>query len=118
MPHARHVVVPLLGVVVLVVAVWVSGCSRSGDDPASADTAEPDVGACRLLSADDVAKPSNDTQPVPCDEPHTAQTYEVGPLPSRLVKAPYDDQELSSYAYRICSQKFMRFTGADESLAM
>src|SRR4051812_14950601 len=113
MPHARHVVVPLV-----VVAVCLGGCARSGDDSSAAATAAPDVGACRLLSADDVAQPSNHTEPVPCDEPHTAQTYAVGPLPSRLENASYDDEELSSYAYRTCSQKFMRFTGADESLAM
>src|SRR5215217_7191529 len=113
MRHARHLVVPLA-----VVAVSLSGCSGSGDDPSSASTAAPDVVACRLLSSDDVAQPSNDTDPVPCDEPHTAQTYAVGRLPSRLAKASYDDEQLASYAYRTCSEKFIRFTGADESLAM
>jgi hypothetical protein len=112
MPHARHVFV------LAVVAVSMSGCSGAGDDRSQVSIAAPDVGVCRLLSSGDVAEPSNDADPVPCDEPHTAQTYAVGPLPGRLEKSPYDDKELRSYAYRICSHKFMRFTGADESLAM
>jgi Septum formation len=116
MPHARRVVVSVL--LTVVVAVLLSSCSGSGDDPSAGSTAAPDVGVCRPLSADDVAQPSNDTDPVPCDEPHTAQTYAVGSLPSKLQRASYDDEELASYAYRSCSQTFLRFTGADESLAM
>ena len=114
MPHARRVVVPLA-----VLAGMLSGCFGSSDAaPSTADSAAPDIGACRMLSADDVAQPTNSTHPVSCEGPHTAQTYAVGALPAEFDHASYDGDKLAAFAYRTCSEKFIRFTGADESLAM
>ncbi len=114
MPHAWRVVVPLA-----LLMTSLTGCFGAAGDPAPAtDVAAPDTGACRVLSPDDVAQPSNATAPVSCDQPHTAQTYAVGSLPDRFAHSPYDDHELAAFGYRACSSKFIRFTGADESLAM
>ncbi len=115
MPHARRLAVPLL-----TAALVLTGCfgRSSGTDPAADSTVAPDVGACRMLTATEVAQPSNATPTVACSDQHTAQTFASGPLPSRFAKASYDDEGLAAYAYRTCSAKFIRFTGADESLAM
>jgi hypothetical protein len=114
MPHAWRAAAPLA-----LLAGLLSGCFASSHSSAdSADQAAPDLGACRLLSAADVAQPSNATKPVTCDQPHTAQTYAVGPMPPQFAASPYADADVASYAYRVCSEKFLRFTGADQSLAM
>ncbi|HEY3530288.1 MAG TPA: septum formation family protein [Nocardioides sp.] len=114
MPHAWRVVVPLV-----LLAISLSGClGRAGGTPSPVDEEVPDLGACRLLSPDDVSQPSNSTEPVSCDQPHTAQTYAVGPLPGEFVHASYDDGKVAAFAYKTCSAKFIHFTGADASLAM
>jgi hypothetical protein len=113
-PHALRVVVPLL-----LLAPVLNACfGSSSADPPSGDTAAPDIGACRMLTPQDVSQPTNDTTPVSCDQPHTAQTYAVGPLPGRFDHASWHDGEVAAYAYRTCTSRFIRFTGADESLAM
>jgi hypothetical protein len=116
MPHAWRAIaaVPLV-----LLACAFSGCNGSSQaDAPAADRSAPDLGACRLLAPEDVAQPSNSTDPVACDQPHTAQTYAVGAMPDRFADAAYDDRDVASYAYRACSAQFIRFTGADESLAM
>ncbi len=111
MPHVWRVVALLA-----FAGVTLSGClwSSGGSD----STAPPDVGTCRVLTPHDVTQPSNDTTPEPCTKPHTAQTYAVASLPAQFDHASYDDADLTAYAYRACSQQFMDFTGADESLSM
>jgi hypothetical protein len=117
MPLVRRLVAPLL-----LAALALSGCGSKSDpnvDPAQVDaTQAPDLGACRMLTPTDVAQPSNATRMVSCDKPHTAQTYAVGPLPASVDKASYDAAALAAFAYHTCSKSFVRFTGADESLAM
>ena len=114
MPHAWRVVVPLM-----VLALGVSGCVGSSHaQPSAADKAAPDLGACRLLSPADVARPSNATAQISCEQPHTAQTYAVGSLPKQFADTSYDDDKLAAFGYQTCASGFIRFTGADESLAM
>jgi hypothetical protein len=110
MPHARRIV-PLV-----LASLALSGCLPSRSDAGT--TEAPDVGACRVLTTDDVTQPSNESRTVPCDQPHTAQTYAVESLPDRFADASYDDPDVAAYAYRTCSRGFIEFTGADESLAM
>ncbi|HEY2878859.1 septum formation family protein [Nocardioides sp.] len=114
MPHAWRVVVPLV-----MLTVSVTGCfGAAGEAPPPGAMSAPDLDACRMLSPDDVSHPSNSTDPVSCDQPHTAQTYAVGALPTTFADASYDDVEVRAFAYQTCSRRFITFTGADESLAM
>ncbi len=88
-------------------------------DSEQVDSVEtPELGACRLLTPEEVAQPSNATKTVDCSEPHTAQTFAVGELPESLDDADYDDDEMGEFAYQTCSTKFQKFLGADESLVM
>ena len=88
-------------------------------DPDQVDAVEePQLGACRVLTPADVAKPSNATRTVDCAHDHTAETYAVGDLPEELQDAAYDAEELGAFAYDTCSRKFQKFLGADESTVM
>lgn len=78
----------------------------------------PELGACRVLTPDDIPEPTNQDEKVDCGEEHTAETFAVGELPSRLEDAAYDDAELGAFAYDTCSKAFEKFLGADESLAL
>ena len=118
---------PLLRAAALAVAcaLVAAGCGGSdGDvdpdvDPKQVDSVEqPELGACRVLTPDDVAEPSNATKTVDCAQKHTAETYAVGALPSRYDDVDYDDADLGKYAYKTCSDAFEKFLGADESLVM
>jgi hypothetical protein len=108
---------------VLPVVLLVAGCAGSGQgtdvDPQQVDAVEaPELGACRVLTPEDVAADSNATRTVPCSDPHTAQTFAVGALPDEFETAEYDDPRLGRYAYRTCSRRFQQFVGGDESLVM
>ena len=88
-------------------------------DPAQVDAVEaPELGACRDLTTDDIAQPSNATRVVDCTDDHTAMTYAVGSLPEELEDADYDAEELGAFAFAECSKRFVKLLGADESLAM
>lgn len=88
-------------------------------DPEQVDAVEaPELGACRMLTPEDVAQPSNATKTVDCADAHTAETYAIGQLPGKFDDSEYDDPAISTFAYRTCGKKFERFLGADESLVM
>jgi hypothetical protein len=112
LPHALRVVVPLLLLAPLLGACFGPAGGASSDDEV------PDVAACRMLTPDDIARPSNDTETVSCDRPHTAQTFAVASLPASYEDAGYDDPDVAAYVYRRCTAAFIDYTGADESLAM
>ncbi len=129
MPHAvrprvRALLRPLVPLVVATAtALALAGCDSSAQgsntDPDQVDAVEtPELGACRVLTPDDVARPSNATRTVDCSEDHTAETYAVGELPAEYADASYDDREIGAWAYHTCSTKFQAFLGADESLVM
>lgn len=108
-----RLLIPLLAATLLVLA----GCSADGDSDADSVTT-PELGACRMLEPGDVAASANSAPIVDCEQDHTAETFAVGPLPSELDDAAYDDSDIGAFAYTTCSQAFMRFLGADESLAL
>jgi hypothetical protein len=113
----------LLALAVLTGLTGLAGCGEedqgSNADPSQVDSVEvPELGACRVLTPDDVDQPSNATETVDCGERHTAQTYAVGELPDELEDADYDDTEVGKFAYRTCADKFEKFLGADESLVL
>lgn len=110
--------------VATLLALALVGCGGDDDDDTNADPAQvdaveaPQLGACRNLTPDEVAQPSDATKTVDCAEEHTAETFAVGDLPPELADVDYDAQELGSFAYQTCSKKFQKFLGADESMAM
>jgi len=109
-------------VAALAAGLVLTGCREDlppNADPAQVDAVEaPDLGACRNLTSDDIEQPSNATRMVDCDQKHTAQTYAVGSLPDSLEDVGYDAPQLGAFAFHQCSRRFMKFVGADESLAM
>jgi hypothetical protein len=80
--------------------------------------AAPRLGACRLLTTDDISAASNETEPVACSEPHTAETFAIGEFPDRVAANGIDDPALGAYVFDTCERKFERFLGGNESLVM
>ncbi len=102
----------LLGCLVL------TACSNPAQDEDASDRMTPPVlSACRDLAAEDLSRPSNDAEPVPCSADHTAQTFAIGDLPTSSG-AEYDDKRHGKFVYQTCQQAFREFLGADESLAL
>jgi hypothetical protein len=106
-----------LALVAAAATLGLTACSGAAGEDGSADRA-PELGACRVLAPTDVAAPSDDTEPVPCSRPHTAETFAVGELPHTFDDAAYHDRRLGAWAYRTCSAAFQSFLGADDSLVM
>lgn len=109
----------------LLLAALLTGCGgAAGDgggevDEAAADSVEtPELGACRVLTPEDVARPSDATEVVDCAEPHTAETFAVGDLPDELHDEAWDSPELGKFAYGTCGEAFQSFLGVDESRVM
>lgn len=118
-PVRRRLLRACATLVVLVMAACTGEGSTAGADPAAADSVEvPELGACRHLTPDDVARSSDASPVVDCSEPHTAETYAVGSLPERFADAAYDAEGLGRFAYERCGNAFEKFLGADESLVM
>lgn len=88
------------------------------DETGSASTEPPEVGACRLLDAEDVALPSNDSPVVDCADRHTAETFEVQELPEELHDLEADDPKIGAHVYDTCTPAFASFLRADESAVM
>lgn len=99
-----------------VAAAVLTACGE--DPPEEVSTDPPETGACRLLDADDVAQPSDDTETVPCTEEHTAETFLVEDFPADLHDLDADDAALGAHVYDTCTPAFMEFLRADESAVM
>ncbi len=98
-------------------AVILSGCG-GGAGSATSPEPQPEVGACRVLSPADVAESTDLSATVECTEPHTAETFAVGQLPSTYDDAERNDAAVGEWAYDACSTKFQDFVSADDSLVM
>jgi hypothetical protein len=100
-----------------------AGCSSEPQgknvDPEQVDSTEiPELGACRVLTPEDVEQPANATRTVDCDDKHTAETFAIGDLPKSFDDVDYDAKAVGEFAYRICTKQFAKFLGADESLVL
>lgn len=111
----------MLGRLVLpLLLLALASCTAIGtgaSDQASVDP--PQVGACRLLTPEDIQATSNDSPVVDCAERHTAETFAVGEFPDDVAGGgDIDDPALGSYVFDTCEQKFATFLGGNESLVM
>ena len=111
--------VAVLAVLLGVLSACSSEPQGTNTDPDQVDsTAVPDLGACRMLTPEDVEQPANATETVACTKKHTAQTFAVGALPAQFDDKDYDDPGLGEFAFETCSEEFAGFLGADESLVL
>jgi hypothetical protein len=116
--HAARLTTVLAAAVLVLTAC--GDKDRGGNvDSSQVDAVEaPELGACRILTPEDVSQPNNATKVVDCSKAHTAETFAVGGLPPEFEDADYDAPALGAFAYRTCSAKFEDFLGADESTVM
>lgn len=88
-------------------------------DPAQVDsTAVPRVHVCRDLTRADVARTTNASRLVDCADPHNAETYAAGQLPTRFEHSSESDPALADWAYDQCTTLLERHLGADQSVLM
>ena len=114
----------LLALVALLLAVLLGGCDAKdvkravpGGEPA--DLSAPENGLCRDLDAAAVAAATDDTEPLDSAEEHTPQTVHVGSVDEAATKdTAYGDESLGATVARTCRPRFLRFTGATDSLTL
>lgn len=113
----------------LLLAVVLTACSTGGpgssptpSGPASATSAPPApaaprVATCHALTLDEATSATDDSQPVPCRQPHTAVTFKVGRLDDLAdghllaVDSPRVRDRLAS----TCSRALDGFLGGDQT---
>ena len=106
-------------VAVVLPLVLLAGCASAPLKPQTAadKTTPPKLGACYNLTPEDTSKASNASEPVPCSQPHTAETFAIGTLPASTGK-DYDSRAHGKWVFKKCEKSFEKFLGVDESLAM
>lgn len=103
---------------VLLSGLVLAGCSAPLTPQTAADKSTPPrLGACYDLTPKDVESASNDSEPVPCTQPHTSQTFAIGELPASTGTG-YRSRGHGKWVFTTCENAFRRFLGVDESLAM
>lgn len=100
-----------------------TGCGQSAGTGEQDDTADPvtvpELGACRVLTPEDIAQPDNASEVVDCGQEHTAETFAIGSFPADLARdSDYTDPDLGAHVYETCSSRFQTFLGGDESAVM
>ncbi len=94
------------------------GCAAPLQPQTAADRPDPPkLGACYVLTPEDAAATSSSVEPVPCTEPHTAETFAIGTLPSSTGE-DYESTKHGTWVFQKCEAAFGKFLTADESLAM
>lgn len=102
-----------------VLLLALTACSQGQAEPGATDSVQPPrLGACRVLTPEDITRASNDTATVPCSSRHTAETFAVGGFPDGVSGSKPDDEALGAYVYSRCQQRFQRFLGGNESLIL
>ena len=108
---------PPLALGTAVCLLLLAACSVPGRDTAADRLTPPRLGSCHDLAPDDLSRPADDADPVPCSKRHTTQTFLVGTLPA-FTGSSYDDRRQGRHAYQVCSRALVRFVGGDESMVM
>lgn len=125
--------VPILAAGLVIVAL--AGCSNASDlvessgpttpatererstrGPDKDAAPAPEVGACRMLTVEDVPPPTNDDPEVRCSKRHTAVTYHVGEWPAKLIKSArgVKDRKLEGYVFTECDRAWRRTVGGSQ----
>jgi hypothetical protein len=94
-----------------------TACTSGGEAAEEGSVEPPELGACRMLTPEDIQETSNASPVVDCAEKHTAETFAVGTFPD-AAGAEIDDPALGSHVFDVCEKKFRKFLGGDESLVM
>ena len=105
-------------VALLVVLLAATACSGGGEPEDEVVLERPELGACRMLTPEDILETSNATPTVECTQRHTAETFAVGDFPASVADGDIDDPALGAYVFDVCERKFRKFLGGDESLVM
>jgi len=112
----------LRSVAAAVLVLALSGCtgSTADDEPSTkSQMRPPELGACRVLTPDDITQSSNASPVVDCAKRHTAETFAVGTFPEELAGTDDpDDPQLGAFVYNVCQKRFQQFLGGDESLVL
>lgn len=104
--------------------VALASCTQN---PSKADTdaeavgsvSAPSLGACRVLTPDDIQEPSNASKVVDCKQTHTSETFSVGTFPEDLTAdGDIENADLGGYVYKTCNKRFQAFLGGEESTVM
>jgi len=91
-----------------------------GSGQESIDSIEtPELGACRLLTPEDITETSNASDVVDCKDDHTAETFAIGTFPKSLTSdGDAENVDLGGYIYKTCNERFQSFLGGEESAVM
>jgi hypothetical protein len=120
-PTDREVPAVLRSACIVLLLLVLSGCTGSkaeGDRPSARPTDSARLGACRLLTTEDVDGTSNDSPAVDCATRHTAQTFAVGTFPDEVADRGRTDPALGRYVYDRCRRRFTGFLGGNETLVL
>lgn len=104
-------------------ALLLGGCGAGADSEVPGEVADPiavpELGACRVLTSEDIAAADNNSPMVDCSEEHKAETFAVGTFRGEFADVgDIEDPRLGAYIYATCSKKFQSFLGGDESMVM
>lgn len=103
----------------LVVLAACTGSTATSEEDAPDQIQVPTLGACRVLTPQDIARPFNASKVVDCSSEHTAQTFAVGTFPASLADhVDVESPKLGAYIYHVCTNRFQGFLGGDESTVM
>ena len=109
--------------VLLATLLLLAGCTEeqgSNTDPDQVDSVEaPELGACRMLTPEDVAQPSNATRTVDCcGAAHRADVRRRRPARRARRRGVRRRGARRASPTATCAEKFEKFLGADESLVL
>ena len=96
------------------------GCSGSDATPPPVKIGPgpglPKVGACRVLTLDDITPASNETPIVPCSEPHTSVTMAVGTFTAaQITNKRLADGTIGNLALQRCTDEWKKTVGGTVS---
>jgi hypothetical protein len=118
-PHSRRRLVGPLGsaLTALALVALSTACSSSnGTEAGRYGPGTPTLGSCHRLTPAIIAGPVDASAPVPCSDPHTSVTIQVGHFaPSDITAANARSGNLGSRALAGCTAAWQHTVGGDAS---